>query len=31
MVPEGTPHWFGEIDGALVLMSVHLPHSAATR
>ena len=25
MVPEGTPHWFGEIDGALVLMSIHLP------
>ena len=30
MVPEGTPHWFGDIDGALVLMSVHLPHAAAT-
>lgn len=30
MVPEGTPHWFGEIDGALVLMSVHLPRAAAT-
>jgi len=28
MVPEGTPHWFGEIDGTLVLMSVHLPHAA---
>ena len=26
MVPEGVPHWFGEIDGALVLMSIHLPH-----
>jgi mannose-6-phosphate isomerase-like protein (cupin superfamily) len=25
MVPEGVPHWFGEIDGALVLMSIHLP------
>lgn len=25
MVPENTPHWFGEIDGALVLMSIHLP------
>jgi mannose-6-phosphate isomerase-like protein (cupin superfamily) len=25
MVPAGTPHWFGEIDGALVLMSIHLP------
>ena len=31
MVPEGTPHWFGEIDGALVLMSLHLPHAAGTR
>ena len=30
MVAEGTPHWFGEIDGALVLMSVHLPRAAAT-
>jgi mannose-6-phosphate isomerase-like protein (cupin superfamily) len=26
MVPAGTPHWFGEIDGALVLMSIHLPN-----
>ena len=25
MVPEGTPHWFTEIEGTLVLMSVHLP------
>ena len=25
MVPAGVPHWFGEIDGALVLMSIHLP------
>jgi mannose-6-phosphate isomerase-like protein (cupin superfamily) len=25
LVPENTPHWFGEIDGALVLMSIHLP------
>ena len=25
MVPENTAHWFGEIDGALVLMSIHLP------
>jgi mannose-6-phosphate isomerase-like protein (cupin superfamily) len=33
MVPENMPHWFGEIDGALVLMSLHLPHqgAAATR
>jgi mannose-6-phosphate isomerase-like protein (cupin superfamily) len=29
MVPEGVPHWYGEIDGALVLMSLHLPHAAA--
>ena len=28
MVPEGVPHWFGEIDGALVLMSIHLPHGS---
>ena len=26
LVPEGTPHWFTQIDGALVLMSLHLPH-----
>jgi mannose-6-phosphate isomerase-like protein (cupin superfamily) len=26
MVPETVPHWFGEIDGALVLMSIRLPH-----
>ncbi|MFN7980488.1 MAG: cupin domain-containing protein [Vicinamibacterales bacterium] len=25
LVPEGTPHWFTQIDGALVLMSLHLP------
>ena len=29
MVPENTPHWFGEIDGTLVLMSLHLPHQGA--
>lgn len=29
MVPENVAHWFGEIDGALVLMSIHLPHAAA--
>ncbi|HEX7796418.1 MAG TPA: cupin domain-containing protein, partial [Vicinamibacterales bacterium] len=29
MVPEGVPHWFGEIDGALVLMSIHVPHAPA--
>jgi mannose-6-phosphate isomerase-like protein (cupin superfamily) len=25
MVPEKTPHWFTQIEGALVLMSIHLP------
>jgi mannose-6-phosphate isomerase-like protein (cupin superfamily) len=25
MVPEKTAHWFTQIDGALVLMSIHLP------
>ena len=27
MVPEGTPHWFSAIDGTVVLMSLHLPHT----
>ena len=30
VVPEGTPHWFAQIDGALVLMSIHLPHAGGT-
>ncbi|HKB12895.1 MAG TPA: cupin domain-containing protein [Vicinamibacterales bacterium] len=30
MVPEKTPHWFTQIDGTLVLMSIHLPHAAMT-
>jgi hypothetical protein len=25
LVPEGTPHWFSIIDGAVTLMSLHLP------
>lgn len=25
IVPENTPHWLTEIDGALVLMTIHLP------
>ena len=25
MVPENTPHWFSEIKGHLILMSIHLP------
>ena len=27
-VPEGTAHWFSEIQGALVLMTLHLPRGA---
>jgi len=27
MVPEKTAHWFTQIEGTLVLMSVHLPHA----
>src|SRR5262245_4511038 len=30
MVPERTPHWFTQIDGTLVLMSIHLPHAGST-
>ena len=26
LVPEKTPHWFTQIDGTLVMMSIHLPH-----
>ena len=29
MVPENTPHWFSAIDGTVVLMSLHLPHTAS--
>ncbi|MEQ1727853.1 MAG: cupin domain-containing protein [Vicinamibacterales bacterium] len=25
LVPQKTPHWFTQIDGTLVMMSVHLP------
>jgi mannose-6-phosphate isomerase-like protein (cupin superfamily) len=25
MVPEGTPHWFSAMDGAVVLMTIHVP------
>jgi mannose-6-phosphate isomerase-like protein (cupin superfamily) len=25
IVPEGTPHWFSQINGTLVLMSLHVP------
>jgi mannose-6-phosphate isomerase-like protein (cupin superfamily) len=27
IVPENTPHWFGSIDGTIVLMSLHVPRS----
>lgn len=27
IVPENTPHWFSQINGALVLMSIHVPRS----
>jgi mannose-6-phosphate isomerase-like protein (cupin superfamily) len=30
MVPEKTPHWFQQIDGTIVLMSIHLPKAAGT-
>ena len=26
VVPENVPHWFSSINGALVLMSLHVPH-----
>jgi mannose-6-phosphate isomerase-like protein (cupin superfamily) len=29
IVPENTPHWFSAIDGAIVLMSIHVPRSGA--
>jgi mannose-6-phosphate isomerase-like protein (cupin superfamily) len=29
VVAENTPHWFGTIDGTLVLMSLHLPRPVA--
>ena len=30
VVPEKTPHWFSKIDGAIVLMSLHVPRSGST-
>jgi len=30
IVPENTPHWFSAINGALVVMSFHVPHPVAT-
>jgi mannose-6-phosphate isomerase-like protein (cupin superfamily) len=29
IVPENTPHWFGTINGTLVLMSLHVPRTSA--
>jgi mannose-6-phosphate isomerase-like protein (cupin superfamily) len=31
IVPENTPHWFSKINGALVLMSLHVPRPAPAR
>jgi mannose-6-phosphate isomerase-like protein (cupin superfamily) len=30
IVPEKTAHWFTQIEGTLVLMSIHLPHAGGT-
>jgi mannose-6-phosphate isomerase-like protein (cupin superfamily) len=30
MVPEKTPHWFSQVEGTIVLMSIHLPHAPGT-
>lgn len=29
IVPDGSPHWFSEIKSTLVLMSLHIPRTAA--
>jgi mannose-6-phosphate isomerase-like protein (cupin superfamily) len=29
IVPENTPHWFSAINGTIVLMSLHVPRTAA--
>ncbi len=31
IVPENTPHWFNVIHGRIVLMSVHMPRSEASK
>jgi mannose-6-phosphate isomerase-like protein (cupin superfamily) len=31
IVPENTPHWFSEIKGTLVLMSLHVPRSGGAK
>jgi quercetin dioxygenase-like cupin family protein len=30
IVPENTPHWFSAINGAIVLMSLHVPRSGGS-
>jgi quercetin dioxygenase-like cupin family protein len=30
LVPENTPHWFTNIDGAVTLMSLHVPHATSS-
>ena len=29
VVPEGTPHWFSAVDGAVVLMTIKMPRGGA--
>jgi mannose-6-phosphate isomerase-like protein (cupin superfamily) len=31
IVPENTPHWFNVINGTIVLMSVHVPRTEASK
>lgn len=31
VVPENTAHWFSTIDGAVVLMTLHVPRSSGSR
>lgn len=30
IVPENTPHWFGKINGTLILMTFHVPRTAGS-
>src|SRR5262247_3135339 len=30
MVPEKTPHWFSQVDGTIVLLSIHLPQATTS-
>jgi len=29
VIPQGVPHWYSKINGALILMSLHVPRTAA--